>query len=226
MTKDNKENLSSPVNQEDFVSEPLPQYLYDEEETPQERFEYDRQGTYTIADYMVLPEWQRVELIDGVFYDMYAPTSVHQILAADIWMKFKQHIAKNHGSCIPIASPLDVQLDRDEKTMVQPDVVVICDRSKITRERVFGDPDLVVEILSPSTRKKDMYIKLNKYRAASVREYWMVDPDEKTITVHDFEHDEAPAFYSFADQVPVGIFGGACLVDFAEIFEDVRFLYE
>ena len=123
-------------------------------------------------------------------------------------------------------APLDVQLDRDDRTMVQPDVLVVCDRSKVVRRCVYGAPDFVVEILSPSTWEKDMYVKLGKYESAGVREYWIVDPKKKRVLVYDFEHTDFPALYTFTDQIPVGIFAGECRVDFASIYEYVRFLYE
>ena len=89
-----------------------------------------RQGEYTLEDYYALPEEQRVELIDGVIYDMSAPTSVHQLLGTEILLVLKDYIRKEHGLCVPVASPIDVQLDCDDKTMVQPDVIVVCDLGK------------------------------------------------------------------------------------------------
>lgn len=181
-------------------------------------------GEYTLDDYLALPPERRVELIDGVFYDMAAPGSAHQILAFYLCMHLAAYVTGRNGSCMPMISPLDVRLDCDDKTVVQPDVIVICDRSKITRAGITGAPDLVIEILSPSTRKKDMFLKLNKYLNAGVREYWMVDPERKQVIVYDFDHDDYPLFYSFEDQVPVGIFDGACRIDFAELYEQIRFL--
>ena len=96
-----------------------------------------------------------------------------------------------------LPSPVSVQLDEDNRTMLQPDVVVCCDRDKILRSHVYGAPDMVIEILSPSTRKKDMGLKLKKYITARVREYWMVDPDKKKVVVYDLEHNELPAIYGF-----------------------------
>mgnify|MGYP000438242551 FL=1 len=132
-----------------------------------------------MEDYYALPEEQRVELIDGVIYDMSAPTSVHQLLGTEILLVLKDYIRKQHGRCVLIASPIDVQLDCDDKTMVQPDVIVVCDREKIQNRCIFGAPDFVAEVLSESTRKKDLVLKLNKYMTAGVREYWLVDPDRK-----------------------------------------------
>ena len=186
----------------------------------------EKPGDYTLKDYLALPPERRVELIDGVFYDMAAPGSAHQILAFYLCLKLTAFVTENQGSCLPMISPLDVHLDCDDKTVLQPDVIVVCDRDKITRVGVTGAPDLVIEILSPSTRKKDMFIKPNKYLNAGVREYWMVDPDRKQIIVYDFEHDDYPLFYTFDDHVPVGIFESACRIDFTELYEQIRFLYQ
>ena len=184
------------------------------------------QGEYTLADYYALPDDRRVELIDGVIYDMSSPESIHQILITSIWKDLFNYISDRKGNCLPMIAPLDVQLDRDDRTMVQPDVLVVCDRSKVVRRCVYGAPDFVVEILSPSTWEKDMYVKLGKYESAGVREYWIVDPKKKRVLVYDFEHTDFPALYTFTDQIPVGIFDGECRVDFASIYEYVRFLYE
>ena len=193
---------------------------------PSAAYSYDRQGTYTLDDYYALPEERRAELIDGVFYDMTAPGSVHQLIAGEIHGIFREHIRQNKGSCIACSAPFDVQLDRNDKTILEPDVFVICDRTKIIRRCIYGAPDLVVEILSPSTRRKDMIIKLNKYMNAGVREYWIVDPDAETVTVYDFEHDQFPIYYTFEDTVPVMIWDGACRVDFKEIKDYIGFIYD
>ena len=185
-----------------------------------------RQGMYDLDDYYALPEDVRAELIDGVIYDMTAPTSVHQIIGGNIYSKLLQHVLGKGGKCIPMISPLDVQLDCDNKTMVQPDVVIVCDRDKIIERCVYGAPDFIIEVLSKSTKKKDSVIKLNKYLNAGVREYWMIDPVKKTVIVYDFEHDEYPVLYGFDAKVPVGIWDGDLEIDFAEVYEQVRFLYE
>ena len=120
----------------------------------------------------------------------------------------------------------DVLLYCDEKTMVEPDVVVVCDRDKIIDRCIYGAPDFIIEVLAKSTRKKDSVIKLNKYLNAGVREYWMIDPEKKKVIVYDFEHDEYPVVYGFDAKVPVGIWDGAMEIDFAEVYEHARFLYE
>lgn len=184
-----------------------------------------KQGDFTLEDYYQIPDDIRVELIDGVIYDMAAPTSLHQLICLEIGRLLREYIKKNKGSCIPLVSPLDVQLDCDNKTMVQPDVIIVCDRKKFLRGVVYGAPDFVVEILSPSTQRKDLSVKLAKYMNAGVREYWIVDPIKKRIIVYDIEHDAFPEMYTFEHQVPVRIFDGKCTIDFKEIFEYAEFLY-
>lgn len=178
-----------------------------------------KQGEYTVEDYYALPDDMRVELIDGVFYDMASPTSAHQILSFEMGMQISLYVKGKKGKCVPLMAPLDVQLDCDDRTMVQPDLLVVCDRSKIHQKVVYGAPDFIVEVLSPSTRRKDMSIKLGKYAEAGVREYWLVDPEKKRILVYPLEQDELPMIYGFQDQVPVGIFGGELCIDFGQIDE-------
>ena len=181
---------------------------------------------YTLEDYLRLPDDQRVELIDGVFYDMAAPTTIHQGVAGFLHKKFLDFVMENKGPCFPFISPVDVQLDCDDKTVVQPDILVVCDRTKYKNGRVFGAPDLVVEVLSPSTRRKDMQLKMYKYAGAGVREYWMVDPEKKLVVQYDLEHLEIPAIYNFQSVIPVLIWDGACTIDLREMDETIGFLWE
>lgn len=186
-----------------------------------------KQGEYTLDDYYhVIPDDMRVELIDGVIYNMTAPTSAHQLIGGFIHSRLLQHVLNKGGACLPMISPLDVQLDCDEKTMVQPDVVIVCDRDKIINRCIYGAPDFIIEVLSKSTKKKDSVIKLNKYLNAGVREYWMIDPMKQKVIVYDFEHDDYPEIFGFDAKIPVGIWDGECVIDFAEVYEHVRFLYE
>lgn len=183
-----------------------------------------RQGEYTLEDYYKIPDDKRAELIDGVIYDMPAPSMAHQLLSGYFSAKFFNHISEKGGNCLSVTAPLDVRLDCDAKTMVQPDVIILCDRSKVIRRGLYGAPDFVLEILSPSTKKKDMIIKLNKYMNAGVREYWILEPKTCHLTVYDFEHENFPLNYEPGDIVPVAVLGGQCKIDLKEVFDYIAFL--
>ena len=176
----------------------------------------------TIKDYLSLPEDKRAELIDGIIYNMAAPLPSHQIISGRIVYDLESHVRKKKGHCKVFSAPVDVQLDKDDKTVVQPDIFVICDKNKLNRTRVFGAPDLVIEILSKESRSRDMYLKNSKYKNAGVREYWIVDPDKELIIVYDYEHDDMVRLYSFDDRVPVSIWDGACEVNFKKIREELE----
>ena len=120
------------------------------------------QGNYTIEDYRALPDEQRVELIDGYFYDMAAPTPLHQRIAGEVYRQIANFIMDRDGNCETFVSPIDIQLDCDEKTMVQPDVVILCKNDKVKKWGIYGAPDFVLEVISPSTKRKDYTRKLAK----------------------------------------------------------------
>ena len=216
-----------------MVSEPEPVYNIPRPDLPSPVIAvnwntYDRQGTYTVDDYLALPNEQRVELIDGVIYDMGAPTSPHQLIGGEVFRQVSNYIREHKGKCIPFIAPTDVQLDCDNHTMVQPDVLIVCDRSKINRLRVFGAPDFVLEVLSPSTKNKDVLIKSNKYINAGVKEYWMVDPMKKTIMTYDNRKpdDLEMKMYTFEDKIPMMLYEGDLVIDFKEIADYISFIPE
>ncbi|MCD8335932.1 MAG: Uma2 family endonuclease [Lachnospiraceae bacterium] len=225
--KDIQENEESVQEKKEIKKEPL----YVMRETVSEKdmvkeaslkYASKRQGEYTLEDYYALPDDQRVELIDGVIYDMAAPNMAHQTAATEITFQLKNYINSHGGKCFAYSAPVDVQLDCDDRTMVQPDVLVICDRDKIIKRCVYGAPDLVIEILSPSSERKDLTIKLAKYIGAGVREYWVIDLRLEKVIVYDIEHNCRTAIYGMDKHVPVQIFGGDCQISFAGIMEMVR----
>lgn len=200
-----------------LVREPL--FVYD---AGASRDKYDgwrgkKQGEFTLEDYYALPEDQQAELIDGVIYDMTAPALTHQQALVFLVRKIGDHIFTNKGKCVLSAAPTDVRLDLDDRTMVQPDVLVVCERDQLIRRRVEGAPDLVIEILSPSTRRKDLRIKSGKYARAGVRELWLVDLRDLRVIVYEFDEIDRISNYTLRDRVPVGIFGGRLAIDFSEL---------
>ena len=180
-----------------------------------------KQGSYTLEDYYALPDDCRVELIDGVFYDLASPQHIHQAILGRLHYELVPCVDA-HPECELFMAPSDVRLDNDDRTMVQPDLYIVCGRTDMDPRRLNGAPDFACEILSPSSRSHDLLLKLYKYRNAGVREYWVVDPDRLQVIVFDLEHDLPKKVYSFHDKVPVGISGGACTIDFERIFEKIK----
>ena len=162
-----------------------------------------------------LPEGQRAELIDGHIYYMAPPTFKHQYLNTKLVSKIDQYITSNKGSCIAITAPFAVYLNNDDKNYVEPDISVICDKSKIDEKGCHGAPDWIIEIVSPSSKRLDYLVKLFKYRNSGVREYWVVDPLKKRVTVYNFEN-ETMEEYGFNDIVKVGIYEDL-YIDFSQI---------
>ena len=212
---------SQSINYLDLLKEPV--LLQVEEPAPAyQPFSYTvgiGPGPYTLEDYLALPDDDRVELIDGYFYNMSAPNAIHQLIAGQSYRQLCDIIEKNNGSCVPFIAPTDVQVDMSDKTIVQPDVMVICRPMDLIRKiRIFGAPDFIMEVLSPSTRSKDMTIKLNKYYESGVREYWLVDPASQKVMVYDLERDNfIPYIYDFTDQIPIRIWDCKESLDFARI---------
>ena len=185
---------------------------------PAAQYRYGDEKLHTIDDYYALPEDVRVELIDGKYYYMEVPTRKHQMVLGRILVLFMECMRVHELSCDVYPSPCDVRLDRDDYTMVQPDILVICDDDYTEVRRVEGAPDLVVEILSPSTRMKDQLLKLHKYQNAGVREYWIVDIENRKVTVHTFEEEDySPKQYDFSATIPIHISNGQCSIDFSKI---------
>ena len=180
-----------------------------------------QQGEYTADDYRNLPKDVRAELIDGVLIFLEAPTFTHQELITELLFEIKMYIRENKGPCRVLPSPLDVQLDCDDRTIVQPDIALICRDERITRKGIYGAPDFCVEVVSDSSRKRDYGIKMQKYMNAGVREYWIVDRKRKKIVCYWFEGEDAPeiSMYTFKDKVPVRVYDGELEIDFPGIQE-------
>jgi len=184
---------------------------------PAEAYNLSEKGPYTIEDYYAIPDERRVELIDGVIYDMASATRTHQRIIGLMYRQMIDCIEEHDKNCEVFFAPSDVQLDRDIWTMVQPDLFVVCEPTEPGEHAHQGAPAFVAEVLSPSNRAHDLIRKLYKYKNAGVREYWVIDPENQMILVYDFEKGKPVQEYSFQDTIPVLISEGCCEVDFARI---------
>ncbi|EOS23781.1 hypothetical protein C806_02567 [Lachnospiraceae bacterium 3-1] len=160
---------------------------------------------YTVDDIYALPDGKRAELIDGQIYYMAPPTRKHQRIVGEIFAIIHEYINTNNGSCEVDLAPFAVFLNKNNTNYVEPDISVICDKSKLTDKGCFGAPDWIIEIVSPGSRRMDYFTKLFQYRTAGVREYWIVDPDKERITVYDFESEDTKD-YTFFDSVKANIY--------------------
>ncbi|MBQ9062062.1 MAG: Uma2 family endonuclease [Eubacterium sp.] len=180
-------------------------------------------GPYTVEDYYALRGERRVELIDGWIYDMANPGFTHQRIYFLVAMQLENCIREHAKDCVMIPD-FGIRLDRDDKTMVEPDIVVLCDSSSLNNRYYDGAPDLAVEVLSPSTRAYDLLRKRYKYQNAGVREYWVIDPQKQEVLVFDFAGgtEDKPEIYPFGGKIAVRISEGICEIDTAEFPEVVR----
>ncbi len=161
---------------------------------------------YTSEDYWNLPNDERAELIDGQLYAMAPPNRIHQELISGLHYKIRDYIEHNNGSCKVYPAPFAVNLNADDETYVEPDISVICDKTKLTDRGCTGAPDLIMEIVSPSSRKMDYSTKMTLYSNAGVREYWIVDPAKERTTIYRYEEDAAPTIIPFNQAIQVGIY--------------------
>ncbi|WP_026611805.1 Uma2 family endonuclease [Methylocaldum szegediense] len=170
---------------------------------------------HTYADYLSWPEDVRYELIDGRAYLMApAPSLEHQDVAGEIYFQLRR--ALEGKPCRPFIAPVDVRLpkvnesDEHVDTVVQPDVLVVCDESKLDRRGVRGAPDFVVEVLSSSTASHDHVLKRRVYERAGVREYWLVHPIDRMVTIYrllDGEYGK-PDVQELSGETAVGVLEG------------------
>ena len=150
---------------------------------------------FAYNDYCTWPDDERWELVNGVAYDMSpAPSLDHQSILVNILTAIKNFL--NAKPCKIFAAPFDVffpeTIDQDINditTVVQPDISVICDKNKLISRGCFGSPDLTVEILSPSTMKKDLSLKFDLYQSGKVTEYWIIDPGNRFVRIYQLNED-------------------------------------
>jgi len=178
----------------------------------------DYNKLYTYSDYLLWDDDKRRELIDGVPYLMSAPTRKHQKILGNLHIQFASLLKGK--PCEVYFAPFDVRLNADtlDNTVVQPDLLVVCDREKLDEAGCIGAPDLVVEVLSPSTSRHDRILKFKTYLKCGIREYWIIDPVNETLEVHVLMGANYITYpYAHTDNAPVHVLNGQS-IDLSEVF--------
>lgn len=182
---------------------------------------------YTFADVLAWPDDERAELINGeIFLMAPSPSRGHQGISVELTRQFANYLEGK--KCKAYHAPFDVRLfekegdaPEDVDTVVEPDLVVICDPSKLDDRGCKGAPDMVVEILSPSTQRHDRLVKLGLYQRAGVREYWIVSPEEQTVQVF-LQQDGSLQLHEVYDRqgvAKVNVLDG-CFIELSKVFAE------
>lgn len=182
---------------------------------------------YTFADVLAWERNERAEIIDGQVFMMAPPSRVHQEISVAITSQLYNFLEGKRCKVYP--APFAVRLfekdgeaPEDVDTMVEPDISVVCDSGKLDKQGCKGAPDLVVEILSPSSQRHDRLVKLGLYQRAGVREYWIVDPDNQTVQVMLRDGGnilQLHEVYSKGDVARVNVLEG-CFIDLGKVFPE------
>ena len=181
---------------------------------------------YTFADVLTWGENERIEIIDGEAVMRAPPSRIHQKISVSITSQLYNFLEGKKCEVYP--APFGVRLFEkdgdspdDVDTMVEPDISVVCDKNKLDKNGCKGAPDLVIEILSPSTVRHDRFVKLGLYQRAGVREYWIVEPETQTVQVYTLENGilQPRAFYGAGDVAKVNVLNG-CFVELGKVFTE------
>ncbi|MDE7211554.1 MAG: Uma2 family endonuclease [Lachnospiraceae bacterium] len=172
--------------------------------------------TITLEQYEALPVEKRVEVFDGIVYDMVSPSQIHQSISMQLSTVINNYILRKKGFCSIFCAPFDVKLSDKPLTIVRPDIMVICDKSKLDGKRCNGAPDFIIEIVSPGNPSDDYIRKPYYYKNYGVREYWIVDPRRKMVTVNYFEGNMLSIQYSFDSVIKVNIYDDL-FINFSDI---------
>ena len=181
----------------------------------------EKEQRYTYADYHAWNDERRWELIDGIPYLPAAPSRTHQRILVELSRQLANFL--DDKPCEVYSAPFDVRLNAlgdDDDDVFQPDILVVCDEAKLDEKGCNGAPDMAIEILSPSSSHRDKTLKFNKYRHVGVREYWIVDPADKTATVFILENGHYIAkSYGNAETIPVHVLEG-CEINLLKVFPE------
>lgn len=167
---------------------------------------------FSYADYLTWPGDERWEIIDGIPYMQATPSRIHQEISGELFLQIGNYL-KNKSCKVynaPFCVRLDIQEDdNDIKNVVEPDITIVCDKSKLDDKGCVGAPDMIIEIISPSSTRNDKIIKFNKYEEAGVKEYWIAEPDQKFISVFVLQENQRygrPEIYTEDNRITPSIF--------------------
>ena len=154
-----------------------------------------KESSFTFSDIENLPEGVRAELIDGDIFYMVSPSRIHQEIISQTLTLINNHIAARKGKCKAYPAPFAVWPFgmEDDTNYLEPDITVVCHPDRLTDKGCNGAPDFIIEVVSPSTAGQDYLYKLNRYKDAGIREYWIVNPDSKVVNTFLFEAGTAGA---------------------------------
>lgn len=180
---------------------------------------------FTYADYLAWDKAERIEIMDGQIIMQSAPSRRHQEISGEIFAQL--HNFLEGKNCKVYAAPFAVRLfeedddtPEDVQTVFEPDITVVCDRSKLDDQGCKGAPDMVIEILSSSTMRYDLLLKMNRYQQAGVKEYWVVSPKEQSVQVFTLENGyKIFEAYGSTDIAKVTVLQG-CFIELSKVFND------
>jgi Uma2 family endonuclease len=179
---------------------------------------------YSYADYLLWRFAERVELIKGLIYKMSpAPSERHQYISGNLYVELRRCVKK--GKCRIYAAPFDVRLsatttkDSEVYTVVQPDICVVCDLTKLDERGCMGAPNLIIEIVSPGNTRRELEDKYALYEENGVQEYWIVQPSDETISVFDLvgEKYALRKIYSNDCDISINVLDGA-IINLKDVF--------
>lgn len=180
---------------------------------------------YTFADYLTYPEDERWEIIDGVPYMQASPTPLHQEVLTELVRQIANYLKDKSCKVYPapfcVRLPLSTEKNENEViNIVEPDISIICDKSKIDDKGCNGAPDMIIEVISPSSIKMDRVVKFNKYEKAGIKEYWIVEPEQKLVSVVVLQINQKygrTEIYTEDDKISVSILPDL-VIDLREVF--------
>ena len=183
---------------------------------------------YSYADYLTWPENERWEIIDGVPYMQAAPSPAHQLISGELYRQFANYLQGKPCKAYP--APFCVRLingdekqNEDIKKVFEPDITIVCDKSKIDKEGCKGAPDLIIEVMSPSSIRHDRITKFNKYEISGVKEYWIVEPEGKLVSVFVLQSNNRygrQEIYTEDDKIQVSIFPDL-IIEISTVFDTI-----